>query len=145
MPNLTKEVLDELERILEALPPGEWEALHDADAGNYVVLSQNGLIVCTEEDDEPGKAIAAFIAAARNHFGELLRIARATDECDVKYVASLEAEVAVLRKRLAELLKYARHKKDCRINPGGPIMAALGDPEVRPCSCGLAELENKDA
>lgn len=45
-----------------------------------------------------------------------------------------------LRDRDKQLGPYLRHLKACKINPGGPIMKALGDPEVRSCSCGLDAL-----
>lgn len=32
---------------------------------------------------------------------------------------------------------HLKHRPGCKINPGGKIMSALGDPEPRPCSCGL--------
>ncbi len=48
------------------------------------------------------------------------------------------------RDRLLEALRrYGRHDRrvgkrpGCSINPGGPIMEALGDGEKRPCNCGL--------
>lgn len=59
----------------------------------------------------------AFLAKARNH----LTTKRIQDEVGLS------------------LAPYCRHKPGCSVNPGGAIMAALGDCEVRPCSCGLDE------
>lgn len=47
------------------------------------------------------------------------------------------AEVIVASRRV---LGRVRHSRECRVNPGGSIMAALGDPEPRACTCGLDDL-----
>lgn len=52
----------------------------------------------------------------------------------------LERQLAARDARIAALSQYVRHKRGCRVNPGGRIMAALGDPEVRSCDCGLDSL-----
>ena len=41
--------------------------------------------------------------------------------------------------KLVAALKACRHARDCTVNPGGPVMAVLGDPNPRPCSCGRDE------
>lgn len=49
-----------------------------------------------------------------------------------KSLARHKEEVAALRARVATLENIIRslpHRRDCKINPGGPIMAVLGDPE----------------
>jgi DNA polymerase/3'-5' exonuclease PolX len=50
--------------------------------------------------------------------------------------------VSVLRARVGRLInalkKYGRHKRGCEVNPGGPVMAALGKPDPRPCTCGFS-------
>ena len=50
--------------------------------------------------------------------------------------AEVESRLCGMREALSKL---GRHSKGCSINPGGPIMEALGDPDIRPCSCGLKD------
>ncbi len=49
-------------------------------------------------------------------------------------LVSLQEENKQLFKALKE---YGRHKPSCKINPGGPIMAALGKAEAHVCTCGF--------
>lgn len=65
-------------------------------------------------------------------------------KCDTDPKAALEAiyqrfgeHNIGMQNALREINKYARHKTGCKVNPGGKIMEALGDPGPRACTCGL--------